>query len=117
MDRLLKFAALVEFFTGVALITIPSPVALLLLGVELDGVSPVLARVAGIAMMSLGIACWPGSAPTRSVSTGLLIYNLFITIFLAYLGIQGEWVGYLLWPVVGLHAVLTILFMRVRFWN
>ena len=39
-------------------------------------------------------------------------YSLFVTLYLLYLGIRGEWVGPLLWPAVTLHAVLTLLLIR-----
>jgi hypothetical protein len=40
---------------------------------------------------------------------GMLTYGALVTLYLAYLGIRGEWVGPLLWPAVVLHAVLTLL--------
>jgi len=43
---------------------------------------------------------------------GMLIYNLLVTLYFAYLGLGGEWVGVLLWPVAAAHAVLTILLAR-----
>jgi uncharacterized membrane protein len=42
-------------------------------------------------------------------------YGLLVTLYLFYLGIQGEWVGPLLWPAVALHAVLTLLLARAWF--
>ena len=45
----------------------------------------------------------------------MLTYSVLATLYLAYLGIRGEWVGPLLWPAVALHAVLTLLLGRVWF--
>jgi hypothetical protein len=42
-------------------------------------------------------------------------YSLFVTLYLLYLGIRGDWVGPLLWPAVALHAVLTLLLARAWF--
>jgi hypothetical protein len=42
----------------------------------------------------------------------MLCYSLLVTLYLAYLGIRGEWVGVLLWPAVAIHAILTILLVR-----
>ena len=42
----------------------------------------------------------------------MLTYSALATLYLAYLGIRGEWVGTLLWPAVAAHAVLTILLAR-----
>ena len=108
MRRLLTLAALVEAATGLALLVVPSLVGRLLLGTELTGVAIPVARVAGIALIALSVACWPGRTPL----CGMLTYSTLATAFLAYLGIRGKWVGPLLWPAVGLHAVLTILLAR-----
>ena len=84
---------------------VPSLVGRLLLGAELSGVAIPVARVLGIALIALGVACWPG----RTALCGMLTYSALATAFLAYLGIRGNWVGPLLWPAVVLHAVMTIL--------
>jgi hypothetical protein len=39
----------------------------------------------------------------------MLTYSLLAALYLGYLGIVGEWVGILLWPAVGVHAVLSAL--------
>ena len=46
---------------GLALLIVPSLVGQLLLGEELTGVAIPVARVAGMALVALGIACWPGT--------------------------------------------------------
>jgi hypothetical protein len=60
MKRVLISAAIAEAVTGLALLIVPSLVGQLLLGEELTGVAIPVARVAGIALIALGIACWPG---------------------------------------------------------
>jgi hypothetical protein len=60
MNKPLAFAALAEAATGVAIFVAPSLVARLLLGTELSGVAVAVGRVAGISLLSLGFACWPG---------------------------------------------------------
>ena len=105
MKNVLKFAAVGEAATGLALLIAPSLVSWLLLGTELTGVSIPIARVTGIALIGLGIACWPGC---RALC-GMLTYGALVTLYLTYVGIRGEWVGPLLWPAVVLHAVLTLL--------
>jgi hypothetical protein len=114
MKKLLAIAATLEMAIGAALIVDPSIVSRLLLGDDASGVAVALGRVAGIALLSLGLACWPESERLRGVTAlrGLVCYNLLATIYLLYLGLVGESVGILLWPVVGLHAVLTILLAR-----
>jgi hypothetical protein len=39
----------------------------------------------------------------------MLIYNVLIALYLAYLGVGGQWGGSLLWPAVAIHAVLIII--------
>jgi hypothetical protein len=107
-ERLLALAAAAEAATGLALLVVPSLVARLLLGAELTGVSIPIARVAGISLIALGIACWPGA----TTLCGILAYSALVTVYLAYIGLAGEWVGKLLAPAVALHAVMTILLAR-----
>jgi len=40
----------------------------------------------------------------------MLTYNLLVTAYLLYLGLAGQLVGILLWPVIALHALFTLLF-------
>ena len=107
MKKLLALAAFSEAATGLALLILPSLVGRLLLGEELTGVAVAVARVLGIALIALGVACWPGPA-----LLGMLTYGALITAYLLYLAFGGEWVGPLLWPAVVLHAVLTLLLAR-----
>jgi hypothetical protein len=111
MKNVLKFAAIGEAATGLALLIVPSLVSWLLLGTELTGVSIPIARVTGIALIGLGIACWPGGMALW----GMLTYSALVMLYLAYVGTRGEWVGPLLWPAVALHAVLTLLLARAWF--
>jgi hypothetical protein len=107
VKKVLVFAAVSEAVTGLALLIVPSLVGRILLGAEFTGVSIPVARVAGIALIALGIACLPGLA-----LLGMLTYSALVTAYLAYLGIRGEWAGPLLWPAVVVHAVLTSLLAR-----
>ena len=107
MKKVLVLAAVSEAATGVALLIVPSLVGQLLFGAELTGIAVTVARVAGIALIALGVACWPGTP-----LLGMLIYSAAVTLYLAYLGIAGGLTGILLWPAVILHAILTALLAR-----
>ncbi len=107
MRRALAIAAVGEAVTGLALLVVPSLVGQLLLGEELSGVAVPVARVAGIALIALAVACWPGKA-----RIGMLLYSGFVTLYLAYVGFVGAFTGILLWPAVVLHAILTALLTR-----
>jgi hypothetical protein len=104
MRRVLVLAAVGEIATGLALLIAPSLVVRLLLGEGLTGVAIPVARVAGIALIALGIACWPGTP-----LIGMLTYSAAVTLYLAYVGFTGHSAGMLLWPVVGLHVIMTAL--------
>jgi len=111
MNKLLATTAIAEAATGLALIAVPTIVARLLLGADLSGVAVVVGRVAGIALLSLGIACWPGSDKTGNKSPalcGMLTYNSLATLFFFYLIIGGQFVGPLLWPAAILHGGLAV---------
>ena len=104
MKRVLILAALGEAATGMALLIVPSLVGRLLFGEEVAGVAIPVARVTGIALIGLGVACWPGSQ-----RVGMLIYSAVVTLYLAYVGFAVGLAGVLLWPAVVLHATLTAL--------
>jgi hypothetical protein len=107
MKWVLIFAAVGEAATGLALLIVPALVGRLLLGEEVTGIAIPVARVAGLALIALGVACWPG--PPR---VGMLIYSASVTLYLAYVGFAGGLTGILLWPAVILHAILTALLTR-----
>ena len=108
MKKALIFAGVAEVATGVALLIVPSLVGRLLLGDDLTGVAVLIARVTGIALIGLGIACWPGPP-----LIGMLIYSALVTLYLAYLGTAGGLTAILLWPAVALHAILTVFLARL----
>jgi len=110
MNKVLLLTAVAEAATGVALVIVPSLVGRLLLGEELAGVALAVARVAGIALIALAIACWPGKA-----LVGMLTYSAAVALYLLYLGVRGNGVGPLLWPAVALHGVLSVLLARACF--
>ena len=113
--RTLAFAAVLEAATGLVLIALPARVADLLLGAPLSGAGTALARCFGIALLALGLACWPGRARAESGSAALramLAYNVLIALCLADLGAVRHLGGVLLWPAVALHAVVALLLVR-----
>jgi hypothetical protein len=115
MKKLLHMAAVIEAATGVALMIHPPLLSHLILGEGVSGAGMALGRVAGFALLALGLACWPtlGSAGANtSALRALLTYNLLATLYLAYLGIAGGLVGSLLWPAVVIHSALMLLLSR-----
>ena len=108
LKRLLVIAALGEAVTGCALLVYPPIVIQLLFGAELAGMGVVMSRIAGMALIALGLACWP-SRLTAAAFRSMVTYSALATLYLGALAIRGEWVGILLWPAVVVHAVLTCL--------
>src|SRR4051812_39188112 len=92
--KILKLCALLEAGTGLALIVVPSFVTGLLFGERVSGVGLAVSRLGGVALLSLGVACWPHQAVvdrSRAALWGMLTYNALVTLYLASLGIRGEW--------------------------
>ncbi len=116
--KLLALAAAVEGATGLALMAYPPVVTLLLLGDRVSGPGIAVGRVAGIALLSLGLACWPSGKVGGGRTPGhraLLTYNLLVALYLLGIGIRGETLGKLLWPAFALHALVAYLLARAWF--
>ena len=110
---LVMLSAAIEAATGLALIAVPSLVARLLLGAGLSDSGIAVARLAGIGLLCLGLACWPsGDDATQLAIRALFTYNLLAALYLGYLRVGGGFVSHLLWPACVVHAVLTLLLVR-----
>jgi hypothetical protein len=106
-------SAAIEATTGLALIADPALVARLLIGASLSSGGMAVGRLGGFGLLSLGLACWSSGAVVNARVTGsLFIYNLLAALYIAYLGVVGGFVGYLLWPACALHAFLALMLAR-----
>jgi hypothetical protein len=109
---LLIVTALLEAATGIALLVAPSVIVELLLGAGLSSPqSLVLGRIAGAALVSIGVACWlarKADAVVTGLIAGMLIYNVAVPILLIYAAIAVGMSGVALWPASILHAALAI---------
>jgi hypothetical protein len=106
--------AVAEIGTGLALLLSPQFLVSMLLGTPLGaaGAQPV-ARVAGAALLSLGLACWLARDDEHSrLAAGLiaamLMYNAAAVAVLAHAGIVLRLFGIGLWPALLLHAALAV---------
>ena len=105
---LMIVTALVETGTGLLLLVWPALVFALLFGWRQAAPETLLmSRVAGIALIGLGVACWPGPP-----LAGMVTYGVVVTLYLAYVGLAGGVTGILLWPAVVLHVILTGFLIR-----
>jgi len=111
---LLMITALIEAVTGLMLLALPSVPIVLLLGVEHSAPETILvARIAGAALLTFGVACWfaPNNQDRRAqlgLLTAILIYDVAATALLAYAGLVLNMAGLVLWPAVLIHSALAI---------
>lgn len=113
-NALLMASSLVEVGAGLVLCLIPLEAVRLLTGEAFDGVAvATIARIAGAAVIGLGIACfWGRSNRDASEATGLLLamsfYNAAAVGIFALAGTVGGLKGQMLWPAVLLHSVMLL---------
>jgi hypothetical protein len=108
----LLVTAVVEIGTGLSLLILPGVPLFLLLGSSLSAPqTSIIARVAGAALVSSGVASATarhdnGGPALRGVLAGILIYAGVAAALLAYAGAGMQLAGPALWPAVVLHALL-----------
>jgi riboflavin transporter FmnP len=114
MKTLLFAKAAVEVLAGLALALFPVLVVPLLLGSPLDApVGEFIGRLAGVALLALGIACWLARKESQGrAAAGLIVALLFydaavvVILLFARLGVGQSGIG--LWPAVALHSGLGV---------
>ena len=111
VGMLLAAEAAIEGITGIALIFASGTVVWLLFDAPIPAIGTVVARICGIALLAIASACWVGRRGSGAASAlvAMLIYNVLAAAYLALLGLQGEFVGLLLWPVIAAHAAMGLL--------
>ena len=113
-NSLLVVTAVIEAAAGLALMIWPSAAVMLLLGSPLDNPAGLtLGRVAGAALLALGVACWLArhdaeSRPAVGLIMAMLLYNSAAVLFLTVANIGFGLVGIVLWPAVTLHAAMAV---------
>jgi|SRR6516164_3572818 hypothetical protein len=113
-SSLLIVTAVLEVGTGLLLLFVPAvPLALLLEVREGAPESLLVARVAGAALLAIGVASWLArqgepSTAQRGLVIGILIYDVGAAALLAYAGLGLEMIGPVLWPGVVIHTALAV---------
>jgi hypothetical protein len=90
---------------------VPSLVVPILLGTSLTDPGAILiGRLAGVALITIAIACWLSRSDTRSsiIVKVMLVYNIFSTLLLVYAVLVERISGPGLWPAVLLHVGLLV---------
>lgn len=102
----LLIAAWFEIIVGASFFLAFNAQSPFLFGTTPEGVVGVtFARFSGIALICLGVACLrSGMSGVRT----LLVFNIAVTIFFAWVAMTTTFRGVLLWPVVSMHAVIAI---------
>jgi len=111
---LLTTTAIIEIGAGAAFVAVPASLAPILIGAPLDGpAGVVMARLAGWALVSLGVACWYGGRDAQSraavgIVAGMLVYNIATTGLLAIARFSLGLTSLGLLPAAALHAALAL---------
>ena len=112
MRAALTVTAVLEAATGLGILALPSVVSSLILGSPLDTVAAsVFARVAGVALLALGVACWlarhdEGARAVRGLVGAMALYNVGVLALLAHAALVWGASGIALWPILVGHAVM-----------
>ena len=83
-------SAVIEVGTGLVMIALPALLAALLLGATLTtSLEAVMARLAGVALLALGVACWLAvgdaqSRAARGLASGMVLYDVGAVAILLY---------------------------------
>ena len=114
MNLLFTVMALIEGAAGIALLVVPSAAVSMLLGVPLDTPAGlVVGRIAGAALVALGLSCWGArrdehNRAANGIVSAMLLYNVAAAVVLAHAGLGWRLTGVGLWPAVVLHALLGV---------
>ncbi len=110
---LLAIAAGAEVGTGMLAIASPQLFTRLLFGLKLSSPGPGVARLGGVALLALAVACWPSrDAASGPPLRGMLLLSVLCAAYLIWRGIRGGATGPLLWPAAVFHALLALLLAR-----
>ncbi len=105
MKTLLAAGAVGEAALGVFVFVAPALALWLFFGIGPVAGTVMITRVTGIALIGLGVACYPRGP--QQARYGLLVYSVLVMLYLIDVGIHGS-AGLLLWPAVVVHALLAV---------
>jgi hypothetical protein len=110
---LLSVTGALEAATGMVLLVAPSVVVELLLGaVPGTPAGMTVSRVAGVALLALGVACWlaredAAGRAAKGLLAAMLFYNVAVVAILVLAWTNSGLFGIAFWPVVLAHTGLA----------
>jgi len=118
--RLLMVAAVVECLAGAALILFPAGAITLLLDAEPGSGGSMIARVGGVALLALGVACAGAAAeiagPARTWPViAITLYNAGAGLALVGFAVRGMADGPAVWIAGIFHVALASAFATLAF--
>jgi hypothetical protein len=111
--NLMIVESLVEGSTGIFLIIFPAVLTTILFGSPVENpVSITVARVGGVALVALAVACWLGrndkaSLAVNGLVNALMLYNTAIAVLLLYAGFGLGLSNIVLWSVTMVHVLMS----------
>jgi hypothetical protein len=114
MKSILTFTSIIESGTGLVLIIHPLLLTKFLFASTLDTpVTLTFARLAGVTILALAVACWfarnEGQHPAaRGLVSAMLLYNTGVTLVLIYAALGLSLLGIGLWPIVLIHLAMSV---------
>lgn len=113
LKTLLTLGAFIEIAAGVAALAVPVLAVSILLGSTLEGAAITVTRIAGAALVAIGIMNWAGrsephSNAAKGIGFAMLFYNIAIVGLLLYAFFGAGRSGIGLWPAIAVHAMLAV---------
>jgi len=110
---LFMVTAVLEVGIGLALLASPALTVTILIGAPFEtNADSIIGRIAGSALLTLGVAAWSArndehSGAATGLTVSLLFYNIAAAAVLAYAGVGLRLFGIGLWPALVIHVVMA----------
>jgi hypothetical protein len=114
LTSFLLITAIVEIAAGLALLIAPAVAVALVFGVDASEPTPLfLARWLGVALLAIGVAGAlarddPVASSGRGVTIAAVLYDVAVALLFVVMAVGSRLAGPVLWPAVGLHAILAV---------
>jgi len=114
MKSVLAVTAVVEAGAGLALLVLPALAYSQLFGSAPDTPAGMtVTRIAGAALVAIGLACWfvrhePKSRAARGLVGTLVLYNAVVLAVLVHSGLSAGLSSDGLWPAASVHAAMAV---------